>query len=386
MKNHILSLENKISEHSEMLLIILLLLFFATEAINKVSLYSYGYKGELQSLLKGVVLGTGVIVLSLRKSKVLIYILVLSVIFMIGQYTLANNFEWKAINYFIKYIFALLLFTLFLNQPGKPKYKLLRIYEFLLIFNSILVFIGLLFHLQFLQSYIGNRFGYNGLILTTATGTYFYIIGIIYFFIRYQREVVKKWGFWFICAAGLIIGTKSIVLALTVLGVFYIIKYIGSRNFKLWLLLLIILIALSFGYYLFFVNPLFLNIQKSRGLLTSVLSLRDQLFLNYTLPYIQEYWSTINYFFGGVSDFELRPQLELIDLFFFWGIVGAVFYIYFYLKCYLHFDYKKQLILFVLILLLFISFLAGNFFYNASVPIYLIILREAINLYLIENK
>src|SRR5699024_10015891 len=170
--------------------------------------------------------------------------------------------------------------------------------------------------------------------------------------------------------------TKSIILALAAIGLFYIFTYLKSKRVKFSLFTLAVLGAVGFGYYLFYLNPLFLELKESQGFLTSFLSFRDLLFTESTLTYIQEYWKTINYLFGGVSNFELRPQMEFIDLLFFWGIFGGLIYSCFYVKSFISFKLDKTFI-FSIILLFSIALLAGNFFYNASLPIYLLILRES---------
>src|SRR5699024_7593234 len=202
-----------------------------------------------------------------QKKKEFYYLLILTLSFSIGQYYILDSFEQSSLAYFTKYIFAIALFGFFSVDFSRPKIKLLHIFEYLLVINSVLILIGFLFEISFLQSYLGNRFGYNGLLITTATGTYFHIIGLCYFLMRYKKNILKKWKFWLLVIASLLIGTKSIILALAAIGLFYIFTYLKSKRVKFSLFALAVLGAVGFGYYLFYLNPLFLEIKESQGFL-----------------------------------------------------------------------------------------------------------------------
>ncbi len=383
MKKNITFLKKTFDKNSEVILIILLLIFFFTESFSKISIFTGQQKSNFQAIPKTIVLLAVSIGILIQKKKKVLYLLILTLSFSIGQYYISDSFEQSSLIYFTKYIFPIAFLGFFSADFSRPKIKLLRVFEYLLVVNSIFIFIGFLFDISFLQSYLGSRFGYNGLLITAAIGTYFHIIGLCYFLIRYEKNMLKKWKFWLLVIAGLLVGTKSIILALAAIGIFYIFTYLKSKKVKISLFAFAVLGTAGFGYYLFFLNPLFLEIKESQGFLTSFLSLRDLLFTEATLPYIQEHWKIINYLFGGVSDFELRPQMELIDLLFFWGIFGSLIYIYFFIKSFFSFKPDKTFI-FSVILLFSIALLAGNFFYNASLPIYLLILRESF--YLNQQK
>lgn len=378
MQVRIRSLKEKLNRNSESILILLLILFFLTEAITKVTVFSNLKKIEIQAGVKVLVLGMVLIGLVIFKKRELFFIAILSGIFIIGQLNLPSSFDPSVVVYFIKYIFPIALLGFFTVQPQKPKINLLNSFEYVLLFNSVLILFGLIFEIHQFKTYEGERFGYNGVLVTSAASTYFYLVGLCYFLARYRKNVIRNWKFWFIAGAAIVVGTKSLMLVLAALGIFYIIKYVPSRKFKWRLLAIVISIALGFGYYLFFINPLFHSLTQTKGLLTSFLSLRDQLFMDFTLPYIQENWNIWNYLFGGVSNFELRPQLEIVDAFFFWGILGSVTYLYFYSKSFFQYKMRDIISLFIIILILIIIFLAGNFFYNTSVVIYIIILRETL--------
>ena len=128
-------------------------------------------------------------------------------------------------------------------------------------------------------------------------------------------------------------------------------------------------------YIFFFQYGRFNEIRLKQGLFSSIFSFRDHLLLGETLPYIQNNWKWPNYLFGGISDLSTRTQMGFIDVFYFWGIVGGIVYLYTFYKSYIYFDLNNWKIYLFLILSV-IVFLSGNFFENASLAIYLLILKE----------
>src|SRR5690606_36125611 len=112
-----------------------------------------------------------------------------------------------------------------------------------------------------------------------------------------------------------------------------------------------------------------------QGIMSAILSSRDELFLNETIPYMQEHWQWPNYLFGGISDLALRSQMGFIDLFLFWGSIGGILYLILFYKTFIPNLTEKNAGYIILTLTLMV-FLAGNFFENASLAIYLLILKE----------
>lgn len=362
----------------ESIAVLFLLLFFFTEGYSKIFMFSGFEKPMFPRYLKAFVLGGMALYLFFMDYKKLLGIFLLTVIFLIGQEFLPKSFQWPVVVSFSKYIFPILLFLFFnLEYVKKEKKLFLTIFEALIVLESLLVFIGFLFQINIFKTYTGLRFGYNGLMIVSATGTYFFVVALCYFLVRYQEKCLVNWRFWITVLACLFLGTKSIYLALAAFSVFYIFQFIKSKKLRYSLFGIGLIVILGFAYYLFFLNPVFEHIRRSEGLLTSILSLRDQLFLNQTLPFIQNNWRWVNYFLGGVSDLQTRTQMAFVDLLYFWGGLGAIAYVFFFLKSYIRFRFKDPNVLFSLLLLLTIAFLAGNFFTNASLPIYLLVLREA---------
>ena len=364
----------------EYFIILLLVIFFCSEAYGKIIDFSGG-ETRVQSAIKFIVFVYLTIAVLTRNKKIfnVLSIAGLCLCFCVGQIFVPNGFSLAIIILGIKYIFPLLLF-LYFNRYGlnnKTQLLLFRVFEIIIIVNSILIIIGFLAQIPVFETYRFSRFGYNGLLRSSSTSSYFYILSLFYFLYKYKAQYFIKWKSIFVFIVCFIVGTKAIYLGLGAVSLAFLFIKMKSVKLKYLLSIFILGIFTILGYFLFFELGKFNQIRESDGIISSILSYRDQLFLNKTLPNIKENWTPINYFLGGFNDIYSRSQMDFIDIFHFWGILGGVLYIYTYFKIYLSFK-KDKLDLFFIVFLIFIIFFAGNFFTYSTIPIYLIIIREKI--------
>ena len=359
---------------------VLLVVFFLSEAYGKLITLS-GNNTNIQSAIKFIVFSyLSFMILLYHKEKFNIFsIFFLTLCFILGQYLIPNSFSSESIILFSKYLFPLVLFIYFnFNKlSNKSARYLFKIFEGIIILNSVLIILGVLFKISIFETYRFSRFGYNGLLRNSTTSTYFYIISLFYFLYSYKDQFISKWKSILVIIVCLFVGTKSIYLSLVVvLLAFLFIKIKNNKQRNILSAILIIFIGVL-GYLLFYEFGKFNQIRESHGIVSSILSYRDQLFINKTLPNIKENWSGINYFLGGFNDIYSRSQMDFIDVFHFWGILGGLLYIFTYFKSFINFK-KDKLDLFFIAFLIFIIFFAGNFFTYSTIPIYLIIIRERI--------
>jgi hypothetical protein len=358
---------------------ILLLVFVAVEFYAKFQRY-VAQTTNLQQIIKGIVfIGLGSLLLwhFKKTKKLLIGILLLAVIFTIGQLSLDSGFSKENLVVFSRFLFPLVLFGCFnVYKPNAHARALLfRCFEGFLLVNIALMLWGLFTQTYVLKTYLGDRFGFNGLLITSATSTYVYLCALGYFYFKNPDSFYKKLLFWITVCSCLIVGTKTLYLGVLL---FALLVFINGRFLYKRPLTLVGISALIVGiYFLFYKVPIFREIQENEGLLTAALSYRDQLLLNQTFPYIQENWSFLNFLFGGTSDFSLRSQMDLFDVLYFWGILGALLYFWSYFTAYFTFKLNRRTLFFFL-LMAFAVLLSGNFFTYTSIPIYLVILREAL--------
>ena len=148
---------------------ILLLVFYLSEAFSKYAIFYEGGKSEIPRAIKLAALLI-VFVSIVKPWKNILYPAILLTIFIVGQLFLSTGFNLEIVVSFSKFLFPILLFIYFNEHPqSDPAMKtLFAAFEWLLVFNSTLLFLGLIAHFYLLQSYQGPRFGYNGLFITTA--------------------------------------------------------------------------------------------------------------------------------------------------------------------------------------------------------------------------
>jgi hypothetical protein len=368
----------KLQYHSSFLLGILLWLFYFTEAYSKVSELLTGEYSIFPRIVKLLFFSFILFFLLKTNYKMFFWYIILPFLsFCLGQYFLPEGFSKNSIITMGKYLFpiSLFLFSTEVLKNNIKKDSLFKVFEWLIIFNSILILLGFIFDIEAFKTYDGSRFGYNGLLLTSATSTYVYIIVLFYFLIK-KHQKWYNWKLILVLISIFLIGTKSLYLVLLIIGVLFIYRRIKLKYVWLFILFCIILSGIT-TYIVFYKIGVFNEIRQKHDLLSSILSYRNHLFLNDTLPFIEKNWSLPNYFFGGVFDIETRSEMGFIDVFYFWGIIGGALYLWAYYKSYFTFKINSFMILFTAILLIIIS-LAGNFFFYSTIPIYLLILKEKI--------
>jgi len=313
-----------------------------------------------------------------KKYFILVGSLVLFLIWLIGQFTLENNTEpLNALIYFGKYIFPLFLFAS-INEiiTTKEEVGVLKIsFEILIIINSIIIIIGFIFDINLFQSYLqGNRFGYNGLILSSSQASYIYIIAICVFLygMKWVTSTINFVKVLIVLCAALLIGTKAIYVFITFVFFITALKFF-NKSFSFFLF-----IASLLGLFIVLLSTdSFYTVVERTDVITTLLSYRNELLLNRLMPYIQENWKIINYAFGGVVDVRTKSQLGFVDLIYFFGILGSIIYIYLYKKLFISFKlnlYNKVLLFGLCTVICF----SGNFFYNPSLAIYIIVLQKVL--------
>lgn len=356
----------------------LLILFYLSEGVSKYSILFADGKLDAPRVIKllvVVILCIGLLRVSISVFK---HLLLLAVSFTLGQFFLTHGFQKEVVVSFSKFLFPILLFLYFWKFPlsKQQRQTLFKVFEWLLLFNCVLVFVGFLFELPWFSTY-RTRFGYNGLLITSATSSYVHVIALFYFLITRKTRFFSEWKSLAVILSSFLIGTKAVYLGLFVVFIAYLFYYTHlPQKLKKIVILTALLGAVGTFYIFFFYTGFFDNLRQTEGLLSSVLSLRNDLLMEETLPFIQENWSWGNYLFGGITEMETRSQMGVIDVFYFWGLVGGALYVYTFVKTFVTFRLTKE-VLFLLISFAVIVFLAGNFFENASVAIYLLVLREA---------
>lgn len=357
----------------------MLLVFVGVEFFSKYVQYQ-GHETLVQKWVKAAFLlffAAAIVYKYVLNSTRIKQLLLLLILFCVGQFVITPMFSAYNLTTFSRYLFPVILFIYFTSYEvdARARQALFKAFEWFLVINFILLLAGLMFDPYVLKTYTGDRFGYNGLLLTSSTSTYVYYLALGYFYFVYKTNMFKNWRFWVVVLSCLLVGTKSLYLGLALFAI--LVVFDSPFKYKKLLLISGTVLALIGLYYILYQVPQFSQIREQDGIVSALLSYRDRLFLEQTLPYVNEHWGFVNYLFGGVSDFTLRSQMDFIDLFFFWGLLGAIVYLITYLRAYFSFALQRVHWHFFICLGL-IVFVAGNFFTYTSIPLYLVIIREAI--------
>ncbi|WP_313112363.1 hypothetical protein [Aequorivita sediminis] len=361
---------------------IFLVLIFLSEGFGKIAEKGWVDKSDIAKWVKFSILLL-ITPYLLKYWKKSIWFLILGLIFFLGQWTITYGFKSEMILTFSKYLFPIALLILFnkFNSTRETWGLLFNTFRIVLIVNSVLILLGFIFDIDWFYTYKWGRFGFSGLLNVSATATYFYVIGQLCFLLWYKVDFFKKWSTYLLIIATVLLGTKGALLGLiaTLLAYFIFYSTLSPRKQKM-IVFGFLGIGLLLFYMFFFQFGIFNEIREEEGLITSILSMRNELLLEETLPFIQQEWTWVNYLFGGYDDIYSRTQMGFLDVFYFWGILGGLLYLFIYYKEFVLF--KLSIVgIYTVCVLLIIVFLSGNFFENASVAIYMIVFQKAISIY-----
>lgn len=274
--------------------------------------------------------------------------------------------------YFIFFSFAPFV-DYFKNEKNFAS-NLRTLFEGFIIINSIAIFTGFIFKINFFSSYNPQgfdqelRFGYKGLLngINEITGVYFLAIAHFYREIFYYKR--KKWGvFILVVGAALLTGTKGCILAFILLTAYFTFRY--RLKLFLWIIVPLILVGISY-LSLDFVDQVILlaNVYLPTDSLITIIMTKRDLYIVENFHYMLKNWSFLNFIFG---DGVLYSETDLIDLYYCFGI-GALLYLLCYLKLVFKIDQSRD-VKYVVLLLLLMAFTGGHIIRTAVFPIFFLL-------------
>lgn len=277
------------------------------------------------------------------------------------------------------YVFIIYFSGYKVMHSTEPLQKILQVMELIFIINSILAIIGFVAKLPLFNAFPGQpyRFGYNGLIFANNEAAEFYFIGISYFYYKgYILGLKGKWKLLLMLLGALLLGSKGIYFFLLLLLIYHIF-FVARWYAKIILLFLFSGLVISIISFILSakgqaVFSFLLNLANRDGVISMLLSSRDK-YAEIKVPLILNNWTIVNCFFGGQDQFIYNLELDLLDLFFFFGIVGTILLLFLYFKTIFRFK-KKSFFIFYVALFFFLSALGGHMLYSALNAIYLCII------------
>ncbi|WP_431157037.1 hypothetical protein [Winogradskyella poriferorum] len=273
--------------------------------------------------------------------------------------------------------FPITIITFYVIHDKKElNVKLFKLYEIFFLLNASLIVISFLFDIDVLKSYPNpRRPGYSGLFNRPNQLSYITIVMIAIYY--YKASFLKlKYDYYkliFLIVVALLGGTKRIYFFLIILLIYHVCNNLRTI-YRQVLLVFIALLTLTYflwdKLYLFIENKLelFVQIYNERGFLSALLSYRnDRLSATWNDQILVD-WNILNVFVGG-CDFTIeRPEMDLIDIFFYFGLIGLVVYMLFFKTTLNAIKLKNNYLLFFITLIFFISALTSGFLNSTNIP------------------
>lgn len=303
-------------------------------------------------------------------------------IFFLGQFGMVSTERLQQnLWFFDKYIFVILALVYVTTLKKVWEYYPLfsSVFKWFLIVNSICILVGVIFSINIFGTYkdVGLRFGYDGLILRPGAATYIYWIALFYA----AREFIHKKSkhilfFLLVLVASFCIGTKAMLIAYFFLAMYL---FIAIGWHKKWLGIFSAVVTISLGIFLSYYlidwmvlnSPSLQKVMQERGLFSVLVSLRDAYLMEEMIPLIKDQWTWRNYLFGGGFDMHFRSQFGLLDLFYFFGMIGMSLYLWVFYKLFVPFKKRLGTIIFLTGTFVMMAF-SANFFYETILGIYLV--------------
>jgi hypothetical protein len=281
-------------------------------------------------------------------------------------------------------------FLLFLKQSRRAFNLdiIYRTYEIIILISGAAIIAGFLFHIPQFSSYgsieTGTfqalRFGYKGLINGVNEATVFWILALFYGLQKLKFER-KKACFFLAIVCCLLMGTKGAwFFSLLTILMYFMTEH---RSKALMLLFVVIFVGVLFNQYIVQVVVNAYNVldifEYFRGrqsvdvnALSILLSGRDNFITLKLLPNIANYWTPLNWLFGGQDRMMYLTEMDFLDMFQFFGIVGEIIYLslYIYIFSIIKSSYKY---IFLPIYFL-LAFFNGHTFESALNAMYLAII------------
>ncbi|TRX72008.1 hypothetical protein [Carboxylicivirga sp. M1479] len=297
----------------------------------------------------------------------------LSISWMINDSYSINTYNaFQIIKESNKYIFPIILFWTFSLSSSKYQFKIL---EIIYILAALVVIYAFVTDNSLFYTYGPRRFGYKPMIAAHNEISLFWIIGIVYF-LKKIKDDFNIWNLVIISIllfASILLGTKVILLFFTCLTLWLLIDvvklsfFLKGVIFVLSLFLLILFVTYT-GVYDFFKE-----IYISDGLLTSLTSLRSDIFVERVIPTVYS-WEWYNFIIGGYYLKLPIAEMDLIDLFVFYGICGSIVYFVLIFGTIFKFDLNNRLAWFFVGAYILIGSLAGHFFTSGTNAAYIALL------------
>lgn len=337
-------------------LIFCILLFFIGDVLRFLAgIYELEFTPYTRvSKLIGILLLVGLIIFEKKYTttfarKIIYSISFLTISFLLGNYFLKDVFFIDNIvknsSFYLKAMFLPVFIIYFKDLNIDIIKKPLKILEFVFWFNNLFIIVGFILDSPYFYTYDFNRFGFMGVFDRSTYTSYLFVFFTCYYFHQYLKSSNSKNIFkvFAVLLISILVGTKRIYFFDIIFLVYF---FYRLRLFKKKLIWIIIPVFFLIGVFfkneltLFFVEE-FKSVHNSyikHGFLSSITSLRSNLLDSFFGTVVNNHWTLFNYLFGGPFFHVLRPEMDLIDSYLFFGISGPIIFTIYLIKCLFKFD------------------------------------------------
>lgn len=311
---------------------------------------------------------------------------ILSICFIVSQLFLKNinviqNLQSNFIYYLTACFLPIYLITFF-SIDKFTTLKALNLLKSLFWLNAIFIIIGICLEVKWFQTYYyyATRFGYKGIMERSTYVSYLFIFMIVYYYYNWS-SIKKKKTLWCLIATiciSFLVGTKRLYAFVILLFVFH---FFAAKLYKNWWFYVVfcvfslslyvfrdfILIGFNSGF------QVFSTIYEDKGLISALTSFRNELLLEYKLQFIDGHWTFFNYIFGGGFFQLIRPEMDLIDSYLFFGVFGPILYLYIYKMYIFNFKIKNSIVMFLVVLIVILAVFSSGIIFSADFALPLIL-------------
>jgi len=322
-------------------------------------------------LLIGAFLSCYLILKKLLDNKKLIYLSLFGLVIFVRLIS-QNEWHFEREIYIIgQYVFGVIVFLFFSNSYHHLDFRALEKFLYLIVLlNFVCIILALIFDLQLFKTYF-SRFGYNGILKSTSTASYFYMFTVLYLLVKKDKNKQLNLLLLIALLSAFLVGSKTLYAFIAIVFIVYLLRYINQKQRYVnstifYLISAVILIVL--GLYLFIplisLNKTLHKVLINDGVVSVFFSYRNKHVVNAFFEVTTNY-DLSNYLFGGLSKVTRLTEVAVVDVFLNFGAIGTVVFFVLFFKNMPHIN--NPILKTFLIVIFCLIMLRGNFFYFPSV-------------------
>ncbi|MFC7356134.1 hypothetical protein ACFQO1_00415 [Jejudonia soesokkakensis] len=261
--------------------------------------------------------------------------------------------------------------------------KLFRFFELVFFINCFIIILAAIVDIEVFRTYLRfNRYGYMGLYNSNNQASFYFIFMISYYYYETFFRKTKPYKFVFVLLCSFLIGTKKLYFFFPLLLLFDLIFF--KRYLKKWFWACVgIASILGMVFYQRiseFISDKFeilVDVYQRLGFMAGITSGRSIHLTNTINDIILPKWTWANYIFGGSQFYISRPEMEVFDIYIFFGVLGVLGYVWFFKKL-LHFFNATVYLKSILLIFIVTGLFAAGFIVSANQPIVFLLVFSCI--------